>query len=101
MEIAKLSSIGWDDLRKQVELRTVQSMLAELEDEETGLQERLGFVQQQKDSLKRKSELLGGAASGSEGQGNMKETKVVPSDADLPEKSGQRGDMKKKMKTGC
>eukprot|EP00435_Cladocopium_sp_Y103_P037790 s43_g10.t1 len=96
VEIVTLSTIGWDDLRKQVQCRTIQSMLAELMDEEAALQARLDYVKEQKDTLKRKSEVLDLDKNDPEGlkeikvtPSDVKETKVTPSDA--PNKSPGKG----------
>ena len=80
MEIVTLSTIGWDDLRKQVDLRSIQSMLAELMEEEAVLQDRLDYVKEQKDTLKRKSEMLDMDKNDPEGRTSMKEIKVTLSD---------------------
>lgn len=75
-----LKTFMWEELQKQADLRTLQSLLAEISEEEASLMARLDMVKYEKNNLKRKRDELQGLEDAS----NVQTSNVEATNADPP-----------------
>lgn len=75
-----LKTFMWEELQKQADLRTLQSLLSEISEEEASLLARLDMVKYEKNNLKRKRDEL----QGIEDANNVQTSNVEPSNANPP-----------------